>query len=303
MPPVNLSLLAPAKPAAGAAARRRGRRPAPARRAQEGDARQAAGRAARCGRVPPRLCAVTAVPQVCNIRVSGALVFHLPRWATAGQPCALVGAQCSKGLLSGTTALRHRFFLQRNPRASARAWRQSQPGARATLAGSGDKAAPAAGGGAGEAALRKEVAALRKHEAKLAARVAALEAEAGAGAGARSELEAAKAGLEAQLKARAAAAPRRCPGAEGLAQARGRWVWGLRGRPPRPASEAGLRAQLAARACARALPGCQGRRRLPHWSPQRTASSHTAQRSHLQCACCSALAAADSLYAGSKVDV
>jgi len=115
------------------------------------------------------------------------------------------------------------FFLQHShvTPAHAHGSRHKQPGALCSrLAGSGDKAAPAAGGGAGEAALRKEVAALRKHEAELAARVAALEAEAGAGTSARSELEAAKAGLEAQLKARAAAPSARRSGAEGFARSR-----------------------------------------------------------------------------------
>lgn len=73
-----------------------------------------------------------------------------------------------------------------------------------------DKAAgtpTAANGSGGSAAAKKELAAARKREGELAARVAALEAEAGAGAGVRAELEAAKAELESQLKVRALAAP------------------------------------------------------------------------------------------------
>ncbi len=74
-------------------------------------------------------------------------------------------------------------------------------------AGLAEKQAPttasaANGTGAASAALKKEVAALRKREGELVARVAALEAEVGVGTGARTELEGAKTELEAQLKAR-----------------------------------------------------------------------------------------------------
>lgn len=64
------------------------------------------------------------------------------------------------------------------------------------------------GTGAASAALKKEVAALRKREGELVARVAALEAEVGVGTGARTELEGAKVELEAQLKARFGPPPR-----------------------------------------------------------------------------------------------